>query len=86
MENHFIQMAASACHAIAYTIDSIFKHIIDCVSAEFHQWLHEYCPLKRKLSLARRRNTYLYRHPTNNNPTVSNRSPEVAKRQQFCGW
>ena len=27
MENSFIQMAAS----VAYTIDSIFKHIIDCV-------------------------------------------------------
>ena len=31
MENNFIQMAASTGHAVAYTIDSIFKHIIDCV-------------------------------------------------------
>ena len=31
MENNFIQMAASAGHAVAYTIGSIFKHIIDCV-------------------------------------------------------
>ena len=31
MENNFIQMAASADHAVAYTIDPIFKHIIDCV-------------------------------------------------------
>ena len=31
MENNFIQMAASASHAVAYTIGSIFKHIIDCV-------------------------------------------------------
>ena len=31
MENNFIQMAASAGRAVAYTIDSIFKHIIDCV-------------------------------------------------------
>ena len=31
MENNFIQMAASAGHAIACTIGTIFKHIIDCV-------------------------------------------------------
>ena len=31
MENNFIQMAASACHAGAYTIGPIFKHIIDYV-------------------------------------------------------
>ena len=31
MENNFIQMAASAGHAVAYTIGPIFKHIIDCV-------------------------------------------------------
>ena len=31
MENNFIQMAASAGHGVAYTIGSIFKHIIDCV-------------------------------------------------------
>ena len=35
MENNFIQMAASAGHAVAYTIDSIFKHIIDCVQLYF---------------------------------------------------
>ena len=56
MENNFIQMAASAGHAVAYAIGTIFKHIIDSV---FHQWLHEYYPLKRQLSLACRRNTYL---------------------------
>ena len=28
MENNFIQMAASAGHAVAYTIAPIFKHII----------------------------------------------------------
>ena len=39
-------MAASAGHAVAYTIGS----------AVFHQWLHEYCPLKRQLSLACRCN------------------------------
>ena len=54
MENNFIQMAASAGHAVAYTIGPIFKHIIDCA-----QWLHIYCPLKRQMSLACRRNTYL---------------------------
>ena len=31
MENNFIQMAASAGHAIAYMFGPIFKHIIDCV-------------------------------------------------------
>ena len=36
MENNFIQMAASASHAVAYTIDSIFKHIIDCVQLYFN--------------------------------------------------
>ena len=30
MENNFIQLAASAGHAVAYTIDPIFKHITDC--------------------------------------------------------
>ena len=49
-------------------------------------WLHEYCSLKLQLYLVCRRNTYLWRHPTNNSPTVSNRSSEVAKRYQFCGW
>ena len=31
MENNFIEMAASAGHAVAYTVGTIFKHIIDCV-------------------------------------------------------
>ena len=35
MENNFIQMAASAGHAVAYTIDPIFKHIINCVQLYF---------------------------------------------------
>ena len=35
MENNFIQMAASARHAIAYMIGPIFKHIIDCVKLYF---------------------------------------------------
>ena len=35
MENNFIQMAASAGHAVAYTIGPIFKHIIDCVHLYF---------------------------------------------------
>ena len=35
MENNFIQMAASAIHAVAYTIGPIFKHIIDCVQPYF---------------------------------------------------
>ena len=35
MENNFIQMAASAGQAIAYTIGLIFKHIIGCVQLYF---------------------------------------------------
>ena len=35
MENSFIQMAVSAGHAVAYAIDQIFKHIIDCVQLYF---------------------------------------------------
>ena len=35
MENNFIQMAASAGNAVAYTIGLIFKHIIDCVQLYF---------------------------------------------------
>ena len=35
MENNFIQMAASAGHAVAYMIGPIFKHIIDCVLLYF---------------------------------------------------
>ena len=35
MEYNFIQIAASAGHAVAYTISLIFKHIIDCVQLYF---------------------------------------------------
>ena len=35
MENNFIQMAASAGHAVAYMISIIFNHIIDCVQLYF---------------------------------------------------
>ena len=31
MKNNFIEMAASADNAVAYTIGAMFKHIIDCV-------------------------------------------------------
>ena len=79
MENNFIQMAASAGHAVAYTIG------YQLCPTVFHQWLHEYCPLKRQLSLACRRNTYLSRQLTNYNPTVSNHNSEVAKRHQLRG-
>ena len=33
METNFIQMVASAGHAVAYMIGQIFKHIIDCVQS-----------------------------------------------------
>ena len=35
MENNFLQMAALAGHAVAYTIGPIFYHIIDCVQLYF---------------------------------------------------
>ena len=35
MAINIIQMAASAVHAVAYTIGPIFKHIIDCVQLYF---------------------------------------------------
>ena len=35
MENNFIQMAASAGHAVAYTIGPIYKHIINFVQLYF---------------------------------------------------
>ena len=35
MQNNFIQMAGSAGHTVAYTIDPIFKHIIDCMQLYF---------------------------------------------------
>ena len=35
MENNFIQIAASADHAVGYTIVPIFKHIIVCVQLYF---------------------------------------------------
>ena len=34
MKNNLVQMAASAGHAVAYTIGPIFKHI-DCVQLYF---------------------------------------------------
>ena len=34
-DNNFIQMTASTVHAVAYTIVSIFNHIIDCVQLYF---------------------------------------------------
>ena len=39
MEINFIQMAASAGHAVAYTIGPSFKHIIDCVLSANFLWL-----------------------------------------------
>ena len=85
MEYNSIQMAASAVHAVAYTIGLIFEAHYRLCAVVVHQWLHEYCPLKRQLPLACRRNAYLLRHPTNNNATMSNPSSEVGKLHQLCG-
>ena len=35
IENNFMQMAASAGHAVAYMISTIFKYITDCVQLYF---------------------------------------------------
>ena len=35
MKNNFIQIIASAGHAVAYRIDPILKHIMDCVQLYF---------------------------------------------------
>ena len=78
MENNCIQIATSAGHVVAYTIGPIFKQIIDCVKLYFDNGFTNIVLIQ--LSLACRRNTYLWRHPTNNNPTASNHSSEVAKR------
>ena len=59
MENNFIQMVASAGHTVVYTMRPIFKPHYRLCAVVFHQWLREYCLLKRQFSLAYRRNTYL---------------------------
>ena len=68
MKNSFIQIAASADHAVAYTIGLILKHNIDCVQLYFTNSF-------TNIVLACRRDTYLWRQTTNNS---SNRSSEVA--------
>ena len=35
MEKNFVEMAVSVDNAVAYTIDPIFKHIMDCVQLYF---------------------------------------------------
>ena len=58
-ENNFIQMAASASHAVAYTIGpflSVLSIACSCISPKASRIL---CPLKRQLFLACRRYTYL---------------------------
>ena len=57
--NNFIQIAASAGHAVAYPIGPIFNHIIDCVQLYFTNGFTNIVLLKRQLSLACRRNIYL---------------------------
>ena len=52
-------------------------------AAVFHQWLLEFCFLKRQLSLACRRNTYLWQHLTNNSPKWPNDSSSAADNAIF---
>ena len=58
------------------------KYLLDHGDFIFHQWLHEHCPLKRQLPLACRRNIYLWRHPTNNSPTVAADNAIIKNRAQ----
>ena len=51
MENNFIQMAALAGHAVAYTIGPIFKHIIDSVQLYFSNVIGHYNPLVTIINL-----------------------------------
>ena len=45
MKNNFIQMADSAGHGVAYTIGTIFKHIIDCVPLSTPQIIVQRCQI-----------------------------------------
>ena len=67
MENNFIQMSATYSHAVAYTIGPIFKRIIDFVQLYYTNGLTNIV----LLSLTCRRNTDLWRHPTDNSPRAS---------------
>ena len=50
MENNFIQMAASNGHAVAYTIDPIFIHIISYILPMASQILSFKAPIVSGLS------------------------------------
>ena len=49
MENNFIQMFASAEHAVAYRIGLIFKHIINCVQLYFTNGFTNIDALKKSI-------------------------------------
>ena len=66
MENNFIQMAASAGHEVAFTIGPIFKHIIDCVQLYFTNGFTNIPSIVSGF----RRNTYLWRHPSNKKSAI----------------
>ena len=85
MENNFIQMSASAGHAVTYTIGSICKLIIDCVQLYFTSGFTNIVLLSVNCLWLVGVTLFFDRHPTNNSPTVSNRSTEVVKRHQLCG-
>ena len=64
MEYNYIQMAG---HAVAYMIALILQHIIDCITPMASQILSFKASIVSGLL---GRNTYLWRHLTNNSPTV----------------
>ena len=54
----FCQDCNLAVRPLMLCASNFLAHYRLCAAA-FHRWLHEYFPLKRQLSLACRRNTYL---------------------------
>ena len=80
MENNFIQMAASTGYAMAYTIVQFLNTlsiVCSCISPMTSRILSFKASI---VSLACRRNSYLWRHPINDSPTMANRSSEVIKQ------
>ena len=86
MENNLIQMAAAAGHAVAYTIGSTFKHIIDSVQLYFTNGftnivlLSVNCLWLVGVTLIIDGTTQIIVQQ------CQIRSSEVAKRYQLCGW
>ena len=77
-------MTASAGHAEAYTIDTIFKHIIDCVQQYFTNFFTNIVLLNVNCLWLIGVTLIFDGTPQKNSPTVPNRSTEEAKHRQLC--